>query len=285
MTRRFFDFFSRGQIFSSGTGSKNDPFIIDTPNRLAAINKYSDKHFRLVAHIDMKDIPWTPVGSRNEKFSGSLDGNGYIIKNLVIELPTEDNIGFFGWVDRGAEIMSLALEECSIVGKNFVGGMAGVNIGSISRCYITGKVSGKSHVGGLVGWNVEHGSISNCFALAEVKGEDSVGGLVGANFDTVSHCYAAGKVKGQRKYVGGAVGLDYLNFRGEVKESYYDANIAGKLLVDKDFARTSSEMKSRNLYQNWDFEKVWNIREGKNYPYLQVFANNHREKTTENGET
>ena len=28
---------------------------------------------------------WTPIGSRNNPFTGTFDGNGHVIKNLKIE--------------------------------------------------------------------------------------------------------------------------------------------------------------------------------------------------------
>ena len=75
--------------------------------------------------------------------------------------------------------------------------------GLVENCYNTGKVSGNSYVGGVVGYNI--GSVTNCYNTGEVSGtDDYVGGVVGDNLAGVTNCYNTGKVTGNR--VGGVVG-------------------------------------------------------------------------------
>lgn len=99
-------------------------------------------------------------------------------------------------------------------GTNYVvGGSLGLykstSTGTITNSYATGRVTGSSNVGGLVGYNYgEDGgaAITNSYASGVVVGTDNVGGLVGYNeyamLDTV---YATGTVNGNNK-VGGLVG-------------------------------------------------------------------------------
>ncbi len=45
---------------------------------------------------------------------------------MVINLPDQDNVGFFGWVRGNAEIKNIIIDSnCSITGKNRVGGLIG----------------------------------------------------------------------------------------------------------------------------------------------------------------
>jgi hypothetical protein len=47
-----------------------------------------------------------------------------------------------------------------------VGGIAGLNSGTVQNCYSTGSVSGTNSVGGIVGENnVSYGTVKNCVAL------------------------------------------------------------------------------------------------------------------------
>ena len=80
----------------------------------------------------------SPIGPNEQnKFNATFDGQGYRIKNMIIERPTESNIGFFGWL-RGnnapTTVKNLIIDEsCSIHAYNRVGGVTGTyqNGGSI----------------------------------------------------------------------------------------------------------------------------------------------------------
>ena len=60
-----------------------------------------------------------------------------------------------------------------------VGGIAGKTQGMISRCYVTGQITGikNSYVGGLAGVNI--GTIENCYSTAAISGYNAFAGLVG----------------------------------------------------------------------------------------------------------
>jgi hypothetical protein len=93
------------------------------------------------------------------------------------------------------------------------GGLVGVNFGTITSCYVTGRVLGGFSVGGLVGANGSQeerkGKIQFCYVTGDVLGTDyPVGGLVGWNYDSILSCAAAGEVEGDYGYVGGLVGLN-----------------------------------------------------------------------------
>lgn len=73
-------------------------------------------------------------------------------------------------------------------GGNYVGGVAGLNHGTVTGCHATGDVSGPYYVGGVAGYN--YGTVTGCYATGNVSGNDSVGGVVGRNYSgTVTGCY------------------------------------------------------------------------------------------------
>ena len=69
----------------------------------------------------------------------------------------------------------------SVIGKRWVGGIAGVcgDSGDVYFCTFTGSVSGEKFVGGIIGANDGHGH--SCTVTGSVTGEEKVGTFVGFN--------------------------------------------------------------------------------------------------------
>jgi hypothetical protein len=86
-----------------------------------------------------------------------------------------------------------------------VGGLVGVNAGTVTASNATGTVTGNASVGGLVGVNA--GTVTASNATGTVTGNASVGGLVGVNAGTVTASNATGTVTGNAS-VGGLVGVN-----------------------------------------------------------------------------
>ncbi len=82
----------------------------------------------------------------------------------------------------------------SVSGNDCVGGLVGKNWGTVTNSYSTGMVRGTEwSVGGLVGtngdWNTG-GSVINCYSTGRVSGMSEVGGLVGSTVrGTVTNCF------------------------------------------------------------------------------------------------
>ena len=143
---------------------------------------------------------FTPIGT----FTGTFDGLGHTISNLTINRPTS-YVGLFGQTSGLTTIRNIGLVDASVSGIDSVGGLAGLNRGSISNSYATGSVSGSNNVGGLVGYG--YGSISNSYATGKVTATGNrVGGLVGRLHGTISDSYAKGDVSSTGIDVGGLVG-------------------------------------------------------------------------------
>ncbi|HML73184.1 MAG TPA: DNRLRE domain-containing protein [Anaerohalosphaeraceae bacterium] len=233
------------RIYSGGSGIAGNPFIIADTNDLIAMGNNPaswNSYFILTNDIDLTGwifatalispdhIPFE-YEFQGDAFTGVFDGNGHKITGITINGGMlRDYIGLFGYIGTGGEVKNLGIEGCFINGDNYVGGIAGANLGDLSNCYTSGFVNGDFTVGGLVGWN-ESGGIDQCystsnvtaqsddggglvgynyngsivksFAASKVSGVDSIGGFVGGNIGTIENCYSTGMVKCTGSYAGG----------------------------------------------------------------------------------
>ncbi len=98
---------------------------------------------------------WKPIAhtasfaSPSTLFRATFNGNGHTISNLYIN-PTTQAAGLFGGADRSV-IREIGLVNADVTGVHGVGGLVGINYGTISDSYVTGSVSGYRRVGGWSG--------------------------------------------------------------------------------------------------------------------------------------
>ena len=81
-------------VFAGGSGTKEDPYLIATADQLNAVRRGMDKHYKLIADIDLSSWGnWTPLGGNPAyeyngrdcvRFTGSLNGNGHVISGMTI---------------------------------------------------------------------------------------------------------------------------------------------------------------------------------------------------------
>ena len=102
---------------------------------------------------------WQPIGTSSNPFTGSFDGQGYEISGLFIDRPDEDEVGLFGCVGEAGIINDVEVVDATVTGKQYVAGVVGSNLGTLSNCYFGGSVNGGRCLGALAGLNV--GTISN----------------------------------------------------------------------------------------------------------------------------
>jgi len=213
--------------FCGGNGTLANPYQICNAEQLAFLASYVNagngdntvgKYYILADDIDLDGYAagtgWKPIGDNSTynnrtRFQGYFNGNGKVIQNLIINRPTENYIGLFGYTS-GTIIQNLGIKNCNIEGNSIVGSLVGYNTtnSQINSCYATGIVSGnEDYVGGLIGYNYNNSIISNCYASCNVSGNYFVGGLIGYNVTNsiISNCYAIGSVSGNED-VGGLVG-------------------------------------------------------------------------------
>ena len=221
--------------FAGGSGTDEDPYQIETLEQLQEIRNHLDKHFIQTADIDASDTQnWNngqgfkPIGDDTTKFEGSYDGFGYKISNLTINrrfgFGNEIYVGLFGYA-KGSEIKSISLENVSIEGGLFVGGIAGRFEGIMSDSYSFGTVIGDSAVGGLIGSIGDFSDeistyITNSYSNGTVSG-NGAGGLIGTNYSgLISNSFAGNQINGLF-VIGGLVGFN----GGEIIQSYSTGNV------------------------------------------------------------
>lgn len=175
---------------------------------------------------------WQPIGTEDDWFTGSFDGQGYEIRELFIDRPSEVLVGLFGYVDEEGIIANIGVVNATVTGNMGVGSLVGDTVGNVTNCYATGNVTGDHWVGGLVGAN--GGDVGNSHFTGSVTGNgtgevwgSTVGGLVGFNgggTGTVNNSYSTGSVTGYGDCAGGLVGG---SAGATVAESYSTSSVTG----------------------------------------------------------
>lgn len=99
-------------------------------------NGHNDANAILMNDIDMQGIDHTPIAKNVDlRYRGTFDGQGHRILNLVIDRPTQNIQGLFGYLrgnaDSKTKICNLIIDKsCSFVGHHQVGAIAGCSQGN-----------------------------------------------------------------------------------------------------------------------------------------------------------
>jgi len=219
-----------------GSGTEADPFVITDDYELQAVAKNEStlkKNYTLGTNIDASQTDqWNdgdgfgPIGNESTPFSGSFDGNGYVISEPSVERTNNDSVGLFGVLDSDGQIENVGLESVNISGDSDVGGVVGTSSGEVETVYVTGDVDGDESVGGVVGNN--SGTIQQLDATTDVEGTENVGGVAGYNNGDIMTLHASGAVDGTGN-VGGLVGENNGTLSGSYATGVVDGdtNVGG----------------------------------------------------------
>lgn len=211
---------------------------------------------------------FTPVGEVNreapervqEPFSGSFDGNGHEIRNILV-YGTDPNvaIGLFGSVDadrgpsdgdRAGRIENASLVDATVIGRRQVGGLVGSMASGLVRGVETsGTVIGRAVVGGVVGFGPNYeapdwAGIRDVRCSGTVRGESAVGGAVGHSYGGLEDTHAKAAVRVHAGFatedttpssIGGLVGtlqdgtIVRSSARGDVRGGWSVGGLVGTL--------------------------------------------------------
>ena len=210
--------------------------------------------------LGVSDLDGTP-------FTGTFDGDGFGIKDLVINEQDSDDrgVGLFGGTDTGVVIEDLSVGGSITATEAQAGGLVGfVGGGIIQNCMShVDVVSDNNSTGGLAG-RID-GTITDCYATGSVEGGfRRTGGLVGQNDATIESSYAVGAVSGNEE-VGALVGQN--ESADELVDSYADSEATGQTDLTGDGGPitnsetlTTSEMQGSEAETNmggFNFDDVW----------------------------
>jgi len=230
--------------FSGGDGLPGSPYLIKTREQLDDMRDYPSASFRLEADIDLAGFPWEPVGTPALPFSGTFDGNGHTISNLVNNSPTANHVGLFGMAVEAA-IRNVGLIGVNVQGTQYIGGLVGYATSTrIEHVYVTGSVNGSNSVGGLSGYMM--GIADAASILVESYAAASVNSSGGPNYGALIGEY------------DGIVSFS---------RNFYDSALTAASPVGTGFA--TAQMKNAATFSAWNINTPygdWAIFEGVTYP-------------------
>ena len=156
--------------------------------------------FTLVKDIDMSGIDLTDFCS-NDAFSGTLDGNGHVVRNASVNYTNGEDKGIF-CTTNGATIKNVAFVDFNVSAANakhvgFIGSAAATKFDQV---YVQGKVAGNDHVAFLAG-DADNCTVTNTFTNGTLVGGSQIGGFFG--------CTLEGGADIQNSYFNGSLTATY----------------------------------------------------------------------------
>lgn len=224
---------------ASGSGTKNDPYLIGTGAELAWFadqvkNGKITLCAKLTADIDLNGHPWTPIGSfgSSKNYQGTFDGCNSTVNGL--QVSDKSYAGLFGVIGASGVVERLIvagmISITSVSGNGIdnvgAGGIAGYCKGTIFQCSSSVDISNtgmnySAVAGGIVGRAAEDAIVDSCNNYGTVGSQKNInyaGGIVGVACENAVIRYCTngneGAVNGVQG-VGGIVGLltDYAQVR------------------------------------------------------------------------
>ena len=211
---------------------------------------------KLTADIDLKNychaaedgkelLSWIPIGNKDNRWKGNMDGHGHTISNLYIK-TAQNYEGLFGdtygaiqdlifdyakvenvsttnaktyytgilaghayaYSDSPAHIKGIkTTNNCTVIGQEDTGGIVGHAQINLENCENHSSVKGTSDVGGIAGFSQER-NIKRCTNYGTVENnDDGIGGIIGYAYEiSIEDCANYGKITSTGWYAGGIVG-------------------------------------------------------------------------------
>lgn len=213
--------------FAGGSGTREDPYLISTPDQLNAVRQGLDKHYKLTGDIDLSGWgDWMPIGGEELErhgdptpFTGSLDGAGHVVKGMTItgkrsDYQREDQalgfeahcFGLFAHV-KGREEKTApgdAYEDATLGGVSNLG-VVDFNINIDASDMLNGM---NPPIIGAIAAQAENARIVGCWSnggTAQTSPSGTVGGIVGrAENAAIRACWNGSTLSGEN--VGGIAG-------------------------------------------------------------------------------
>ena len=218
------------EAFAGGSGTVEDPYMIETAEQLALLAKYvneKDKEFSEASYVQTADIimndtsdlenwnvkapewSWTPIGIQYlNEFQGHYNGAGYSISGMYIYYvdgadatqPDLDDVGLFGRVYKGAvENVTLLDSYVYAAGISKAGGVVGnASYSSVNNCVNGASITALDvyNVGGVCASAGNETSLDNCHNTGVICGEgaDSTGGICGSARVSITNSTNTGNI-------------------------------------------------------------------------------------------
>ncbi len=296
------------EVFSSGSGTRNDPYIIMNEAQLRHLIESKltkNKFYALGADLYLNDttkanwmvdnpsVWYNPLNHNTYGFEGTIDGKGYIIYGLYSNyrpLTYEEagknyvshDTGLFPTLLPGATVRNIHIRNSFISGSGYAGAIAGFISGggggyaTIIGCSADETVTVKGQTaGGLVGGGTRGLKLYYSYFTGKLDATQAAAGRMNAlvgdiwNSDQeAAECYSVG----------------YTNYRpgyqpGFTMSVYATKTQAGSTTLTLD--KMLGEAAKKNMDLSWD--TVWYTVEGKT-PQLKVIPADMKLTFTDEGE-
>jgi len=209
------DWSSSIEAITEGDGSENNPYIIDSAQKLAYMavqinagtGNFSSAYYKQTTNIDISANTWAMINT----FGGCYDGQGYTISGL--NKGSEKDYGFINTITESGVIKNVGFININLSTdtntENNIGTFAIYSYGTIQNCFTSGNsycvnddTGDRLYTGGIVAY-MEGGLIENCYnalnitvqSQAGVSVWKNVGGIVGRiNDGVIQNCYNIGNL-------------------------------------------------------------------------------------------
>jgi hypothetical protein len=220
----------------------------------------------------ISNLTWSSDDANSVGLFRSVASDKAQIRDLGLISPHIGNGGsdcvgaLVGYLGSGA-VLNCYVQNGAVAGRNWIGGLVGCNYhGTIDRSFSTAMTVGEDYVGGLIGQTLY--SISDCYATGVVIGHSCVGGLVGSDYKgSIAYCYSTGLVIGEEGMTGGLVACGPDN---PITASFWDTLTSGQAFSDGGTGKTTAEMQTAGTFAAWCRcgTPAWTIDDGNDYPRL-----------------
>jgi hypothetical protein len=242
-----------GQL--NGSGTQEDPYIISSYEDLLFLSNTTNLWTKSKYFIQTNDIDasltynqgiddenfFSPIGSVDDPFNGTYDGQGYSISNLYIH-KTTSFAGIFGKI-QNASISNLHVVNADFYSLRYSGGIvAYASDSSVSNCSSSGNITAYaqnvSYSAGIIGACTNNCRVMNSYSTAHVSGYKGIGGITNIFSCTLelANCYFTGSLEGQigianQIGIGGLIGIMYSENDISLRDSYVTASISANELT------------------------------------------------------
>ena len=222
-----------------GSGTAGDPYQITGAAELIwlrdAVNDGEENTCaELQQDVEYVDEVWTPIGTSEQPYTGTFNGNGHTIRVWLHGWGQ----ALFGYVGAGAKLTDLAVtkRQSENYSLNASAPLARSNAGTITRCRYSGGMTAKGSLGGLVYTN--SGTIEACYVYAgqlnggsriEMYNGDWAGGIAYENTGTIVNSYFYGDIvqaqsNGTVRDIIGWGAIAHEKSGGKIINCYYGAD-------------------------------------------------------------
>ncbi len=225
--------FGDSSYIVDGAGTEENPYIIETAAQLAhVIYNNGGKYYKLANDIYLNDVSdgwldrednlswvtspdYNGYGAGDKYFSGTLDGDGYVVYGLFYPDDTTAYAGSLIPLMGSGTVKNIGVKNSYIVARDTASGIVGImrpgSMKTVENCFADDTVSAKwtdssmnGGAAGIVGYTSNGASahdvtIKNCWSAASLtSAKDHTfrsNGIIGKSwvaYYTIENCYSIG---------------------------------------------------------------------------------------------